>query len=79
MSSQINRTQVKKKNVDGVSLTARWFILNNEVKHAKFVYRVDSISRRGMVPTLSMNIYDSESCNVIHPNSCFIHRVLQTI
>ena len=23
-----------------------------------------------MVPTLSVNIYDSERCNVIHPNSC---------
>ena len=26
-----------------------------------------------MVPTLSINVYDSEHCKVIRPNSCFAH------
>ena len=69
MSSQVTRSQVK-ENVDGVSLTPRWFILNIKVKPTKFICSADSISRRGMVPTRSMNIYDSEHCNVTHPNSC---------
>ena len=69
MSSQNTRSQVK-ANGNGASLTARWFILNIYVKHTKFICSVDFISRRGMVPILSMNIYDSERCNVIHSNSC---------
>ena len=64
MSSQVTRSQVKEKG-DRVSLTARWFILNILVKHIKFICSMDSISGRGMVPTLSMNIYDSEDMSVV--------------
>ena len=78
MSSQVTRSQVK-ENGDGVSLTPRWFILNSKVKPTKFICSADSISRRDMVPNLSMNIYDSEHCNVTHPTLVYkysiIHRV----
>ena len=53
MYSQITCLQAKETNA-GVALTARRLILNIYMKQIKFICIVDSISRRDMVPTLSV-------------------------
>ena len=69
MFSQITRSLVKETD-DGVSITARLFILNIKVKQTTPICCADSISRRDIVPTLLINIYHSEHCKVINPNPC---------
>ena len=66
--SHIIRFQVEQTN-NIVALAVFMFILNISVERTKFQYNGGSISNRNLTITLSIDIYDSGQCKVIHPNS----------
>ena len=68
ISSRIIRFQVKQTN-NIAALAVFIFILNISVEQTKFQYNGGSISNRNLTNTLSVNIYDSGQCKVIHPSS----------
>ena len=68
ISSQIIRFQVEQTN-NIVALAVFVFILNISVKQTKFQYNGGSISNTNLTITLSIDIYDSGQCKVIHPCS----------
>ena len=52
-----------------VALAVFMFILNISVEQTKFQYNGGSISNINLTTTLSIDIYDSGQCKVIHPSS----------
>ena len=68
ISYRIIRFQVEQSNKI-VALTVFMFILTISVEQAKFRYNGGSISNRNLTITLSIGIYDSGHCKVIHPSS----------
>ena len=68
VSSRIIRFQVEQTN-NIVALAVFIFILNISVEQTKFQYNGGSISNRNLTITLSIDIYDSGQCTVIHPSS----------
>ena len=68
ISSRIIRFQVEQTN-NIVALAIFMFILNISVKQTKFQCNGGSISNRNLTITLSIDIYDSRQCKVIHPSS----------
>ena len=52
-----------------VALTVFMFILNISVEQTKFQYNGVSISNRNLIITLSIGIYESGQCKVIHTSS----------
>ena len=68
ISSQIIRFQVEQTN-NIVALAVFMFILNILVEQTKFQYNGSSISNRNLTITLSINIYYSGKCKVIHPSN----------
>ena len=68
ISSRIIRFQVEQTN-NIVALAVFMFILNISVEQTKFQYNGVSISNRNLTITLSIDIYDSGQCKVIHPSS----------
>ena len=65
---RIIRFQVEQTN-NIVALAVFMFILNISVEQTKFQYHWGSILNRNLTITLSINIYDSGQCNVIHSSS----------
>ena len=51
------------------ALAVFMFILNISVDQTKFQYNGGSISNKNMTITLSIDIYESGQCKVIHPSS----------
>ena len=68
ISARIIRFQVEQTN-NIVALAVFMFILNISVEQTKFQYNGVSISNRNLTITLSIDIYDSGQCKVIHPSS----------
>ena len=68
ISSQIIHFQVEQTN-NMISLAVFMFILNILVEKTKLQYNEGSISNRNLTITLSIAIYDSGQCKVIHPSS----------
>ena len=68
ISSRIFRFQVEQTN-NIVALAIFMFILNISVKQTKFQCNGGSIPNRNLTTTLSIDIYDSGQCKVIHPSS----------
>ena len=68
VSSRIIRFQVEQTN-NIVALAVVMFILNISVEQTKFQNNGGSISNRNLTITLSIDIYDSGQCKVIHPGS----------
>ena len=68
ISSQIIHFQVEQTNKI-VALAIFMFILNISVEQIKFQYNGGSISNRNFTITLSIDIYDSGQCKIIHPSS----------
>ena len=70
ISSRMIRFQVEQTN-NIVVLAVFMFILNISVEQTftKFQYKGSSISNRNLTITLSIDIYDSGQCKVIHPSS----------
>ena len=67
-SSRMIRFQVEQTN-NIVALAVFMFIQNISVEQTKFQYNGSSISNRNLTITLSIDIYDSGQCKVIHPSS----------
>ena len=68
ISSRIIRFQVEQTN-NIVALAVFMFILKISVEQTKFQYNGGSILNRNLTITLSIDIYDSGQCKVIHPSS----------
>ena len=68
ISSRIIRFHVEQTN-NMIALAVFMFILNILVKQTKLQYNGGSISNRNLTITLSIAIYDSGQCKVIHPSS----------
>ena len=68
ISSRIIRFQVEQTN-NIVALAVCMFILNIWVEQTKSQYIGGSISNRNLTITLSIDIYESGQCKVIHPSS----------
>ena len=68
VSSRIIRFQVEQTN-NIVALAVFMFIRNISAEQTKFQYNRGSISNRNLTITLSIDIYDSGQCKVIHPSS----------
>ena len=68
ISSRIIRFQVEQTN-NIITLDVFVVILNISVKQTKFQYNGDFISNRNLTITLSIDIFDSGQCKVIHPSS----------
>ena len=69
ISSQIIRFQVEQTNNIVAFAVFIMFILNISVEQTKFQCNRGSISYRNLTITLSIDIYDSGQCKVIHPSS----------
>ena len=68
ISSRIIRFQVEQTN-NMIAPAVFMFILNILVEQTKFQYNGGSISNRNLTITLSIAIYDSGQCKVIHASS----------
>ena len=68
ISSRIIRFQVEQTN-NIVALAVFMFIPNISVEQTKFQYNGGSISNRNLTNTLSVDIYDSGQCKIIHQSS----------
>ena len=68
ISSRIIRFQVEQSN-SMIALAVFMFILNTFVEQTKLQYYWGSISNRNLTITLSIAIYESGQCKVIHPSS----------
>ena len=68
ISSRIISFQVEQTN-NIVALAVFMFILDISVEQTKFQYNGGSISNSNLTITLSIDIYDSRQCKVIHPSS----------
>ena len=69
ISSRIVCFQVEQTKFNIVALTVFMFILNISVEPTKFQCNGGSISNRNLTITLSIDIYDSGQCKVIHLSS----------
>ena len=68
ISSRIIRFQVEQVN-NIVALAVFMFILNISIEQTKFQYNGSSISNTTLTISLSIDIYNSGQCKVIHPSS----------
>ena len=68
ISFRIIRFQVEQTN-NIVALAIFMFILNISVKQTKFQCNGGSISNRNLTTTLSIDVYESGQCKVMHPSS----------
>ena len=68
ISYRIIRFQAEQTN-SIVSFTVFMFILKFSVEQTEFECNGGSVSNRNLTITLSIDIYDSGQCKVIHPNS----------
>ena len=68
ISSRISSFQDEQTN-NIVALAVFVFVLNILVEQTKFQYNGGSISNRNLIITLTIDLYDSGQCKVIHPSS----------